>query len=151
MFLFKASGATYRAVLRQRVHAFPKSPREVNGDELVLLSKNKEDCEQLERQVQHLAKLRRVRRATREELDRWFPNVRASERWQYAVELYLVQVLDKPFNLRNVPGINAKHYNTVQAFATLSESEELSLTEYLCKTNPRVVAAFLNADRPDDD
>ena len=63
------------------------------------------------------------------------PNVCASDRWQYAVELYLVQALDKPFNLRNVPGINAKHYNTVQAFATLSEMEQLSLTTYLCMTN----------------
>lgn len=51
MFLFKASGATYRKVVERGVHAFPYSPVEVNGDELVLLSKNRKDCALLEKQV----------------------------------------------------------------------------------------------------
>lgn len=44
MFLFKASGATYTRVHEKGVHAFQYSPAEVNGDELILLSKNKKNC-----------------------------------------------------------------------------------------------------------
>ena len=53
MFLFKAAATSYRKVVRQTVHAFPHSPKDANEDEFVLLSKNQEDCAQLEKQIQH--------------------------------------------------------------------------------------------------
>lgn len=80
MFLFKASGGTYRKVIKQTLHAFPHSPSEVKGDEFVLLSKNRQDCTLSEKQIQYVAKLVGIRSATAEERDRFFPNVDASER-----------------------------------------------------------------------
>ena len=128
MFLFKASGKTYRKVLAAGVHAFQYSPAQVNGDELILLSKNREDCAMLERQVQAVAKLLRVRRATPTELEAWFPQVRASDRWKYAVELYWIRPLPVPFNLRAVPGLNEKRYRPVQGFAMLASGDDMAVT-----------------------
>jgi hypothetical protein len=144
MFLFKASGATYEKVLSQGVHAFQYSPAEVNGDELVVLSKNKSDCKLLERQVQAVAKLDQVRIATPEELDEFFPGVKASERWKYAVELYWVRALTQPFNLIGIKGFNAKRYKTVQGFARLDEGDDVAFVRHLAKTNPAVLLDIVN-------
>lgn len=144
MFLFKASGATYRKVIKQRIHAFQYSPSEVKGDELVLLSKNKEDCVLAEKQVQAVAKLDKVRRATAEELDRFFPGSQASERWKHAVELYWMRPLTKPFNLSAIRGLNANRYNTVQGFARLDEGDDLAVIQHLIKTNPDILLDIVN-------
>jgi len=151
MFLFKASGATYRKVIRHRIHAFPYAPVEVNGDELVLLSKNREDCTMMEKQVQSVAKLHKVRRATAAELEQFFPGVGAAERWKYAVNLYWVRPLPAPFNLRAVSGFNAKRYNPVQGFARLDTGDDLALVRHLARTNPDVLLDLINNAQPPDD
>lgn len=151
MFLFKASGKTYRKVIKHSLHAFPYAPSEVNGDELVLLSKNREDCTMAEKQVQTVAKLLKVQRAT-PELDRVFPDVQASKRWKYEIRLYWVRRLSTHFNLNQIVGLNAKHYNTVQGFARLTDGDDLALVRYLAKTNPDVLLDILNnAERPGGD
>lgn len=144
MFLFKASGSTYTKVLDQGVHAFQYSPAEVNGDELILLSKNKKDCSLLERQVQAVAKLDQVRPATPSELDEFFPGVAASARWRCAVELYWLRRLTKPFNLVGIKGFKAKRYKTVQGFARLDVGDDLALVQHLAKTNPTVLLDIVN-------
>jgi hypothetical protein len=150
VFLFKAAGATYSKVVKQELHAFPFSPADVSGDEFVLLSKNREDCGLLEKQVQHVAKLLAVRAGTPEELDKFFPGVRAADRWNYVVELYWRKPLATPFNLSQVPGLNYKRYNTVQGFAKLDDQDALALVPYLTDTNPDVLLDFINnAERPD--
>jgi hypothetical protein len=40
VFLFKAAAAPCGKVVKQKVHAFPHSPRDASEDEFVLLSKN---------------------------------------------------------------------------------------------------------------
>ncbi len=150
MFLFKASGATYHRVRRQAVHAFPVSPAEVHGDEFVLLSKNREDCRDPEKQVQYVAKLLQVRPASSAELEEFFPGVEAGKRWRYAAELYWVRQLPKPFNLSAIPGFDARHYSTVQGFAKLSEPDALALLHYLQATNSTLLLDIVNsAERPD--
>src|SRR5438034_2424343 len=121
MFIFKSSGATYGSVVRQSVHAFPYGPAEAQGDEFILLSKNREDCRDLEKQVQWAAKLLKVRLATPTELEQLFPRVGAGSRWNHVVELYWVRQLIRPFNLSDIRGFNAKRYDTVQEFAKLDE------------------------------
>ena len=149
MFLFKSSGATYSRVVKQSVHAFPYSPAETRGDEFVLLSKNREDCRDLEKQVQWVAKLLKVRPATPTELEQLFPRVGAGSRWNHVVELYWVRRLTKPFNLAGIPGFNAKRYDTVQEFAKLDDEDARILSRYLSATNPDVVLDFVNnAERP---
>jgi hypothetical protein len=148
MFLFKASGATYRRVIEQGIHAFQYPPSEVHGNELVLLSKNKNACKLLERQVQTVAKLYRVRPATSAELDHFFPGVRASARWDYAVELYWMRPLSMPFNLAGIKGFNARRYNTVQGFARLDEGDDLAVIRHLVKTNPAILMDIVNNAEP---
>jgi hypothetical protein len=150
MFLFKAAGATYSSVVKEALHAFPYGPAQVTGDEFVLLSKNREDCAVLEKQVQHVAKLLAVRPGTHEELNRLFPGVRAAKRWTCVVELYWRRPLPSPFNLSQVPGLDHKRYNTVQGFAKLDHADALALVPYLTETNPDVLLDLVNnAERPD--
>src|SRR5687767_1938865 len=99
MLLFKASGATYLKVIRHGVHAFPFSPKHIHEDEFVLLSKNRSDCRDSEKQIQYVAKVLTRRRAAEGELNRLFPGVGAGERWKCIVELYWGRRLSKPFNL----------------------------------------------------
>jgi hypothetical protein len=150
MFLFKASGATYRRVVKQTVHAFPHSPTQVYGDEFILLAKNREDCALLEKQVQFVAKLLTVRPGTGPELDRLFPGVEAGARWNHVAELYWLRPLAHRFNLGDIPSFNAKRYAPVQGFAKLDEEDALALFKYLQESNSTLLLDFVNnAERPD--
>lgn len=150
MFLFKASGATYARVVRQEVHAFRNDPAEVFGGEFVLLSKNREDCSMLEKQIQHVAKLLEVRKATREELEGLFPAVEAGQRWENVVRLYWCRQLPVPFNLSEVPGLNEKFYRTVQGFSRLKDADAICVVQYLGKTNEQLILDFINNAAPPD-
>jgi len=121
----------------------------LRGDDLVLLSKNREDCGLLEKQVQNIAKLITVRLGTEAELERFFPNVNAADRWVYVAELYWLRPLSKPFNLNSVPDFNERRYAPVQGFAQLEPDDALKVTRYLAKTNADVVLEILNnAEKP---
>lgn len=150
MFLYKASGATYRRVVNQELHAFPFAPKETSEDEFILLSKNREDCALLEKQVQYGAKLHSVRTATPAELESWFPGVAAADRWGFALKLYWVRKFQRPFNLAQVRSLDAKRYATVQGFAKLDEEDELAVLRYLIATNADLLLDVINnAERPD--
>lgn len=150
MFLFKSSGATYRQVVRQGTHAFASSPSDIHGDELVLLSKNREDCHGLERQIQYLAKVSAVTKADATELDQAFPGVAASTRWEYAISLYEVRPLSTPFNLHEIPGFQHRRYDQVQSFARIRLDDAGVLITYLQRTNTEVLLHYLNqAIRPE--
>jgi hypothetical protein len=150
MYLYKASGSTYTRVIHEELHAFPYSPAEVSEDEFILLSKNREDCAMLEKQVQYAAKLHSVRPATQAELERFFPQVAAGARWRFALKLYWVRPFRRPFNLSDVRGLNAKRYATVQGFAKLDAADELVMLRHLIATNADLVLDVINhAERPD--
>jgi hypothetical protein len=146
MFLFKASGQTYLRVVRRSLHAFPNRPQEAEVGQLVLLSKNREDCSPSEAQIQFVAKILDVRPATAEELETHFPGISASERFEVIIELYWMEPLERPFNLSQALGPDHKFYNTVQDFSKLKESDELAVFGFLVKNNPRVVISYLNRD-----
>jgi hypothetical protein len=146
MFLFKASGQTYLRVVKRELHAFPNAPRDIEVGQLVLLSKNREDCTPSEPQIQHVAKVLQVRSATPEELEHNFPGVEASNRFRIMVELYWREPLERPFSLSQVPGVNYKRYDTVQDFAKLDEADEMAVFGFLVKTNRRLVLSYLNRD-----
>jgi hypothetical protein len=151
MYLYKASGQTYRRVVRQQVHAFPFSPAQASEDEFILLSKNRQDCDLLERQIQFTGKLHSVRLATAGELDAWFPESDAGERWRFAMKLYWIKQLKRPFNLAEVHGCNSHRYAQVQGFAKLDLPDELAVLRFLIKTNEDLILDVMNnAERPDD-
>ncbi len=136
-------------VVTSALHAFPYSPKDVRPDEFVLLSKNREDCGLLEKQVQNVAKLLNVRPASDDELDQTFPGVEAGDRWRSIVELYWLRPLINPFNLHDVPGFNAKRYRPVQGFALLDSDDEMALFEHLIRTNGKLLLDVINnAERP---
>ena len=150
MYLYKAGGATYMKVVRQELHAFPYSPSEVSEDEFILLSKNRDACTMLEKQVQYCAKLHSVRPAIPEELDAFFPNVAAGERWRFALRLYWVRKFQRPFHLEEVPGLNWKRYKPVQGFSKLDDADELAMLRHLVATNADLIANIINfAERPE--
>lgn len=150
MFLFKASGKTYRRVALGAVHAFPHSPAEANEGELVLLSKNREDCRPSEKQIRFTARIRDIREARPTELEKLFPAVGAEVRWKSAIRLYSVCELAQPFDLNEIDGLNAKHYRTVQGFSRLGESDMAALFTFLVATNPKLIIDMLNAEEPDN-
>lgn len=151
MFLFKASGKTYMRVVRRGTHAFAHAPTEVNRDELVLLSKNREDCRPGERQIRFVGKIHEVRVALPSELDHFFPGMDAAKRWQYTIRLYNVFPVPEPFDLAQVPGLDAVHFRTVQGFSRLSHNDQAALVSFLISTNPQLVIDILNAEGPPDD
>jgi hypothetical protein len=150
MLLFKASGATYRRVTHREVHAFQHRPRDYHEGEFVVLSKNREDCQIGEQQVQYVGKLQGFRDATPAELDRLFPGVDASLRWHHIADLFWVCELDNRFDFHQVRGFDERHYRTVQGFATLAEADAHALLEYLRDTNGRLVLDFINNAVPRD-
>jgi len=150
VYLYKASGATYKRVVRQELHAFPYPLTEVSEDEFILLSKNREDCTMLEKQVQYAAKLHSVRPATEAELDAFFPGVAAGDRWRFTLKLYWVRAFQKPFNLAEISGLNARRYATVQGFAKLDPADELAMLRHLIISNSDFILDVINnAERPD--
>lgn len=146
MYLFKASGATYPAVINRSTHAFRYAPADDATDQLVLFAMNREDTG-TSRQVRHLGKVLRVQRAPAD-LDRTFPGVRASSRWQFVVELYGVTRLACPFDLTQVDGLDAAPYRTAQAFRRLPDVDAMAVTRHLMATNPDAVLQILNAAPP---
>jgi hypothetical protein len=151
MFLFKASGKTYRRVARGAVHAFPHPPSDANADEVVFLSKNREDCRLGERQIRFAARIRDIRPARPSELESLFPGVSAEERWKSVIRLYCVREIQNPFDLAQIKRFNAKHYSTVQGFARVRPDDARPLLEFLAQTNPQLILDMLNAEGPEDD
>jgi hypothetical protein len=87
---------------------------------------------------------------TADELEAWFPDVDAGERWRYAMQLYWIRRLKSPFNLAEVAGFNAQRYAQVQGFAKLDPTDELAMLRYLIGTNEDLILNVMNnAERPD--
>jgi hypothetical protein len=133
-------------VVRQRVHAFRNRPKGMVEDQPVLLSKNRSRSSWYERQVQHVARIRAIRPASPEELDRLYPGVNAGQRWNYVVELYAVTPLARQLDLHQVHGLDDKRFQTVQTFAEFTEEESGAIGSYLIAREPGVVCALLNSD-----
>jgi hypothetical protein len=150
MFLFKASGKTYRRVAKQSLHAFPFSPTEADVGQMVLLSKNRDDLARGEKQIQNVAKVLAIRPSAPEELEERFPGVEAGERFRFIVELYWLEPLDTEFDLSQVPGMNYRRYDSVQNATKLDDADEIAVINYMARTNRRVILSYLNrSDLPD--
>lgn len=148
MILFKAFGKTYSRVVTQKRHAFLYRPADAQPDELVLLSKNREDCRDTEMQIQFVAKLHSIRNATPDELEKCFPGVEAGARWKFLAQMYWCRRLQRPFNLSSVLHAKSRHYNTVQDFAKILETDMLPIGAFLFRTNPILMLDMANNAEP---
>lgn len=73
MYLFKTSGKTFNSVIKNQKHAFSSMPRDWHPNELVLVSKNKTDCNYGEKQIQYTMRLNNIRLLQPGEAEKYWP------------------------------------------------------------------------------
>lgn len=143
MQLFKTSGETHESVVRNQRHAFVNRPSDWYVGEIVLLSKNRADCRQGERQIGYVARIANVRRLNQGEADRLWPGHEG--RWRYLVELDATTRLPKPFDLRQVLAEKAVRYAPVMTSARLDAEDETQILQHLSRLG---IAWVSPANRP---
>jgi hypothetical protein len=131
MYLFKTSGATIENVVKYEKHAFKYKPREWNEGELVLVSKNRKDLKNGEKQIQYIMKIKDVREANPGEIDKYWPGCEG--KWKYIIECYGSKKLKNPFNLEDVIGNNFKSYSPIVTFKKVEHYDEEEILNWLRK------------------
>lgn len=129
MYLFKTSGATFESVIHNQKHAFKGSPRQWSAGEVVLVSKNREDCRPGEAQIQYVMRLDNIRLIQPGEAERYWPGNEG--RWRYIVECSQTERINTPFDLRDVLHDEAAPYQAVMTFKKLDPEHEQRILDYL--------------------
>lgn len=138
MFLFKTSGTTLASVVKNQRHAFNGQPRDWHIGEIVLVSKNRADCDKNERQIQYVMALESIRPIELGESERYWPGTEG--RWRYLVECRGTQRINHPFNLQEALGISAKEYSAVMTFKRLDPEHEAQLRAFLKHREPELLS-----------
>ena len=128
MYLFKTSGKTFQSVIKNQKHAFSGKPKDWYVGELVLVSKNKDDCQAREKQIQYTMTLRDIRLLRPGEADRYWPGNEG--RWKYLVLCDGTAEI-RPFNLEDVLGDEFKMYWPIMTFKKVISRHEKMIEEYL--------------------
>ena len=131
MYLFKTSGKTFDSVITNQKHAFVGKPKHWHVGELVLVSKNKMDCQFREKQIQYTMALRDVRSLRPGEAEQYWPGTEG--RWEYLVICDRTTAI-QPFNLEDVLGDEFKEYSPIMTFKKVLPRHEKMIEGYL-KTN----------------
>ncbi|HXG60167.1 MAG TPA: hypothetical protein VNO22_02225 [Planctomycetota bacterium] len=132
MYLFKTSKDTIGGVLQNRVHAYAGCPDPWAKGEIILISKNRSDCDPGERQIQFVTRFRDVRRALPGEISKyWGPSNEG--RWTYIIECEDFEELKPPFDLADVIGPRAPAYYEVRSFKRLDPRDEQDILAFLAK------------------
>lgn len=131
MYLFKTSGSTFDSVIENQKHAFSGMPRDWFPGELVLVSKNKSDCNYREKQIQYTMRLDDIRPIKSGEADKYWPGNEG--RWKYLVICNDTKRIKQPFNLEEILGYEAKRYGPVITFSKFTPEHEKIIEEYLKK------------------
>ncbi len=133
MYLFKTSEKTFDSVISNQKHAFSGKPNCYVG-ELILLSKNKTDCLQNEKQIQYIMRFEGIREATDSEIEQLWPG--NSGRWRWIVDCYDTIKIENPFNLEDILGFEeSKRYGPVMTFVQLDRTSEETIATYLEDNN----------------
>lgn len=136
MLLFKTSGATLGSVVKNQKHAFRGQPRDWHVGEIVLVSKNRVDCGQRERQIQYVMAVDSIRPMSPGESERYWPGTEG--RWRYLVLCRDTQRIDRPFNLLEALGTSAKEYSAVMTFKRFTPDHEARLRAFLTHREPEL-------------
>ncbi len=131
MYLFKTSGSTFDSVIENQKHAFSSMPQGWYPGELVLVSKNKSDCNYREKQIQYTMRLVDIRPIKPGEADEYWPGNEG--RWNYLVICNETKPIKQPFNLEEILGDEARRYGPVMTFSKLTLKHEKMIEEYLRK------------------
>jgi hypothetical protein len=131
MYLFKTSGSTFNSVIENQKHAFSGMPRAWSPGELVLVSKNKSDCNYREKQIQYTMRLDDIRPIKSGEADKYWPGNEG--RWKYLVICNDTKLIKQPFNLEEILGDESRSYGPVMTFTKFTPKQEKMIEEYLKK------------------
>ena len=132
MYLFKTSGRTFDSVIKNEKHAFSSMPKDWYYNELILVSKNKRDCDAGEKQIQYVMRLVDIRPLGPGEVEKYWPGNEG--RWKYLFICKDTKPLNEPFNLIDLLGEDAKPYGPVVTFRKLEPKHETIIENYLRKT-----------------
>jgi hypothetical protein len=129
MYLFKTSGRTFNSVIKNQKHAFYSKPRDWHPNELVLVSKNKIDCNYREKQIQYTMRLVDIRPLRSGEVEKYWPGNEG--RWKYLVLCEKTKIISQPFNLEDILSEDFKTYWPVQTFKKFNPEHGNIIEEYL--------------------
>jgi hypothetical protein len=135
MYVFKTSGNTFNSVIYNQKHAFKTLPQDWHIDEIVLVSKNKSDCNNGEKQIQYTMKLVDIQPIKPGEADGFWPGNEG--RWNYLVICKDTKPLVRPFNLDDILGEDSRSYRTVMTFKKIDPDHKISIDNYLQKSEAR--------------
>ncbi len=131
MYLFKTSGKTFNSVIRNQKHAFASMPRDWHPNEIVLVSKNKTDCNYREKQIQYTMRLDDIRLLLPWEVEKYWPGNEG--RWKYLVLCENTKIISHPFNLEDILGVGSKPYKPVMTFRKIDREHVEIIQNYLNK------------------
>jgi hypothetical protein len=131
MYLFKTSGATFSSVISNQKHAYDRAPKNWYPGEIVLVSKNKVDCQPGEKQIQYIMRLDNILPLVSGESEHYWPG--SEGRWQYLFECGDTKKLKGPFNLYELicKEAHKKEYRGVVTFTRLHENHEATILRAL--------------------
>lgn len=136
MYIFKTSGETFESVISNQKHAFRNQPANIKEGDLIIVSKNKSDCAEGEKQIQYRMFVDKIARTNPEEIELYWPG--NGNRWNYIVHCLNTVRLEIPFDLADLLGDDAAKFQPVQNYAKVSWPDEDKIIDYLLKTNPVV-------------
>lgn len=131
MYLFKTSGKTFNSVIKNQKHAFSSMPRDWYPNELVLVSKNKTDCNHRGKQIQYTMRLNDIRLLKPGEGEKYWPGNEG--RWKYLVMCETTKKIGQPFNLKEILEEDSRPYGPVMTFRKLDQEHEKIIEDYLKK------------------
>lgn len=131
MYLFKTSGKTFNSVIANQKHAFSAMPRDWHPGELVLVSKNRADCNHGEKQIQYTMKLDDIRPLAPGEAEKYWPGNEG--RWKYLVVCRNTKFINQPFDLEEIIGEDSKSYGPVMTFRKVDPDHERIIEDFLRK------------------
>ena len=131
MYLFKTSGRTFDSVIKNEKHAFSSMPRDWYPNEIVLVSKNKRDCNYREKQIQYIMRLVDIRPLRPGEAERYWPGNEG--RWRYLVICEETRPVVPPFNLEEILGDDSRAYGPIMTFRKVEPKHEEIIESYLRK------------------
>jgi len=129
MYLFKTAGNTFKSVIENQKHAFKNEPKDWYKGEIILVSKNIKDCKPTEKQIQYIMRLREIRRASEEEIERLWPGNKG--RWKFIADCIDTEPISNPFNLNELLGDEAKLYSPVVTFKKIESYHEEIILRYI--------------------
>jgi 5-methylcytosine-specific restriction protein A len=84
MLLFKTSANTINSVVANQKHAFKGQPQNWESGEIILVSKNRNDCRPGEKKIQYIMFLDNIRQTGDKEFEKYWPNNK--RRWKYIAD-----------------------------------------------------------------